>query len=247
MGLNRFKIGMTNDGKEIWKCPDCAKKGSLVEINYVTGTAKFTTLKETEKRIKCNTCGHIYCYDFKDIEKNRLHAKNAQLNTIGAFASAIGGTSLDMHAQSARAERSVAAIVDFSKCPKCNSSDTRELSKEEFQFENSRKNMPQVNNISIADELKKFKELLDLGVITQEEFDAQKKHLLSGNAPAPVPTQAPQPKEQPSIPSFTVSTPAEQPVKPTREIPTNPIVTCPVCGKSQYSRKNCYNCGKDLT
>jgi hypothetical protein len=33
--------------------------------------------------------------------------------------------------------------------------------------------------ISPADELKKFKELFDLGVITQEEFDAKKKQLLS--------------------------------------------------------------------
>jgi predicted Zn-dependent peptidase len=31
---------------------------------------------------------------------------------------------------------------------------------------------------SNADELKKFKELLDAGVITQEEFDAKKKQLL---------------------------------------------------------------------
>ena len=35
-----------------------------------------------------------------------------------------------------------------------------------------------VNQISSADELKKFKELLDSGVITQEEFDAKKKQLL---------------------------------------------------------------------
>ncbi len=33
-------------------------------------------------------------------------------------------------------------------------------------------------NVSVADELKKFKELLDLEVITQEEFDAKKKELL---------------------------------------------------------------------
>lgn len=35
-----------------------------------------------------------------------------------------------------------------------------------------------VINQSNADELKKFKELLDSGVITQEEFDAKKKQLL---------------------------------------------------------------------
>ncbi len=35
-----------------------------------------------------------------------------------------------------------------------------------------------VNQVSAADELKKFKELLDMGVITQEEFEAKKKQLL---------------------------------------------------------------------
>lgn len=35
-----------------------------------------------------------------------------------------------------------------------------------------------VQQASAADELKKFKELLDMGVISQEEFDAKKKQLL---------------------------------------------------------------------
>ena len=35
-----------------------------------------------------------------------------------------------------------------------------------------------INQVSAADELKKFKELLDSGLITQEEFDAKKKQLL---------------------------------------------------------------------
>ena len=37
---------------------------------------------------------------------------------------------------------------------------------------------PSISTGSIADELKKFKELLDSGIITQEEFDAKKKQLL---------------------------------------------------------------------
>ena len=35
-----------------------------------------------------------------------------------------------------------------------------------------------ISTVSVADELKKFKELLDMGIITQEEFDAKKKQLL---------------------------------------------------------------------
>lgn len=39
-------------------------------------------------------------------------------------------------------------------------------------------NTQAVGTLSTADELKKFKELLDSGIITQEEFDAKKKQLL---------------------------------------------------------------------
>ena len=39
-------------------------------------------------------------------------------------------------------------------------------------------NTPQIAAPSSADELKKYKELLDNGVLTQEEFDAKKKQLL---------------------------------------------------------------------
>ena len=35
-----------------------------------------------------------------------------------------------------------------------------------------------IQPISTADEIKKFKDLLDAGIITQEEFDAKKKQLL---------------------------------------------------------------------
>lgn len=50
-----------------------------------------------------------------------------------------------------------------------------------FQNQNNSVSNSEINVIqqsSSADELKKFKELLDTGVITQEEFDAKKKQLL---------------------------------------------------------------------
>ena len=47
------------------------------------------------------------------------------------------------------------------------------------QKKNSEPTSPSVaSSTSNADELKKFKELLDSGIITQEEFDAKKKQLL---------------------------------------------------------------------
>ncbi|QSE64645.1 SHOCT domain-containing protein [Lactococcus cremoris] len=46
------------------------------------------------------------------------------------------------------------------------------------KFEESKNKNFVTSNISTADELKKFKELLDSGVISQEDFDTQKKKLL---------------------------------------------------------------------
>lgn len=46
-----------------------------------------------------------------------------------------------------------------------------------FQKESARNNAD-AGSISPADEIKKYKKLLDSGVITQEEFDAKKKQLL---------------------------------------------------------------------
>lgn len=60
-------------------------------------------------------------------------------------------------------------IVDYTKCPNCNSSDVRRLSAEEWEAE---KNNLGSGNRSTADELKKFKGLLDSGAITQEEYEA---------------------------------------------------------------------------
>lgn len=54
----------------------------------------------------------------------------------------------------------------------------RTLSPEEWETEQAAAKGQNTPAISAADELKKFKELLDSGVITQEEFDAKKKQLL---------------------------------------------------------------------
>ena len=49
--------------------------------------------------------------------------------------------------------------------------------KNRVDYYKNAKNAPVVADTP-ADEIKKYKELLDMGVITQEEFDAKKKQLL---------------------------------------------------------------------
>lgn len=175
VGLNRFKIGKTTDGKEIWACPACAKKGGLLKIDYVTGKAELIDNRDTETRKKCNVCGHVYCYTFADLERNKKLAKEAVTNSLLGVGEALGGTRIGSQIATNTADAKMNQIVDYSKCPKCNSTDVVEISKEEFVALQSANN--QTTNSS-ADEIKKYKELLDSGIITQEEFDAKKKQLL---------------------------------------------------------------------
>ena len=179
IGLNRFRIGKTASGKDIWKCPACAKKGGLLKIDYVTGKVAFIDNKDTETRMKCNVCGHIYCYTFEDLQRNEKLAKSAVADSLLGVGEALGGTRLGSQVATAKADGKMNQIVDFKKCPKCHSTDVTALSKEEFE----KAKQEQIASasapaVSAADELKKFKELLDMGVITQEEFDAKKKRLL---------------------------------------------------------------------
>ena len=133
--------------------------------------------EDTETRVKCNVCGHIYCYTAADVERNRQNAQKAIRSAVSGMASAIGGTTMGATLHNESAQNSLNRIVDYSRCPKCNSTDIRKLSKEDFEQEQKNASAGSAA-VSAADELKKFKELLDMGVITQEEFDAKKKQLL---------------------------------------------------------------------
>lgn len=181
VGLNRYRIGKTTSGKDIWKCPACTRKGGLLQIDYVTGKATFIDNKDTETRMKCNVCGHIYCYTFEDLQRNKQLAQSAAADSLLGVGEALGGTRLGSQVATAKADGKLNRIVDYTKCPNCHSSDVRVLTKAEWDAEKARREQTASTSapaVSAADELRKFKELLDLGVITQEEFDAKKKQLL---------------------------------------------------------------------
>lgn len=132
--------------------------------------------KETRKR--CNVCGHIFCYNQADIAKNKSNARQATISSIGGIAGALGGAYAASAVNNSNAQNSLDKIVDFNRCPQCNSTDLSIISDEEFEAVKVQNNTTQQATVSAADELKKFKELLDMGAITQEEFDAKKKELL---------------------------------------------------------------------
>lgn len=136
--------------------------------------------EECTKEIRklCNACGQIFCYTQADLEKNRRKQLNAGLTGLAAAAQMFSGYHTSGAVQSATAQNTVAQVVDYDRCPKCGSRDLRTLTSEEWAEEQRKASAPTSAPVSAADELKKFKELLDMGVITQEEFDAKKKQLL---------------------------------------------------------------------
>lgn len=95
-----------------------------------------------------------------------------------AVLQSLGGTTLGASSEMNRSDSLSSRVVDYSKCPNCNSSDISDLTEEQFKAEQAKLNGASGSNVSAADELIKFKELMDAGVITQEEFAAKKKQLL---------------------------------------------------------------------
>ena len=138
---------------------------------------KFEAIQEHGYRKICNVCGHLFCYTQDDLKKNQklIHDATFERNmgkTEWWTTSMVTGNQRQQ-----RADELESRIVDYSKCPKCGSKELRDATDEDIE----KSKAPQgtiVQQTSTADELKKYKELLDQGIITQEEFDAKKKQLL---------------------------------------------------------------------
>ena len=140
---------------------------------------KITLEEEKEVRLKCNVCGKVFCVSTSDIQNNILMAKQAHSAARIATLETLAGSSITASQQMTRSDQFANRIIDYSKCPNCNSSDISELTDDAFKAEQEKLNTPPNSaSLSVADELKKFKELLDMGVISQDEFDAKKKQLL---------------------------------------------------------------------
>ncbi len=128
-----------------------------------------------EIRMRCNVCGNVFCYTLADVAESERHAKMAQTHSVSGLFNAIGGTKVGMYGQQQQAEIELSKVVDYTRCPSCRSADLVRLSDGEESSPNISSDNTQT---SAVEEIKKFKELLDMGVITQEEFDAKKKQLL---------------------------------------------------------------------
>jgi len=164
------------------KQKDDGEKAAAFILAKVSGKDAEASVKERERIQKegyrkiCNVCGHIFVYTDEDINNNIRHANSARNSAFAGLTSAANGYYGTSSVNNQTAHDELNRIVDFSRCPKCGSGNISDATDEDI----ARNKQPAgaVQQLSSADELKKFKELLDTGIITQEEFDAKKKQIL---------------------------------------------------------------------
>ena len=131
-----------------------------------------------EIKMRCNVCGNVFCYTKEDLARNQRIADEVRHYRKTALVNSFGPSLFATTHDTDKADQLQSMIVDYSKCPKCNSSNITAVSDEEAKELAESGKCSDSSSPSTIDELKKYKELLDSGVITQEEFDAKKKQLL---------------------------------------------------------------------
>lgn len=130
--------------------------------------------KYDEHIMRCNVCGHIFTYTQAAIEEKAAELKRAKSLRLRSQMMGLGNGSELSHAE-ATFNSSKAQLDSMKKCPSCHSANVTEISADEAAAARNNAAKPAT---SAADELAKYKQLLDTGVITQEEFDVKKKQLL---------------------------------------------------------------------
>ena len=104
--------------------------------------------------MKCNVCGHVFCYTNREVENNKLlPLAIADTELSAARNTPLGSQSLG-GAQYQQAEMMKSRSKDFKHCPKCNSADLREIPEGEPV---PVAETPAAPAVSAMDELKKLK------------------------------------------------------------------------------------------
>lgn len=126
-----------------------------------------------EYRRKCTVCGKIYCYTDADVSSNNSNSILASLSSIATVAQVFGGTSLGAYAMSERADKFSNRIVDFKRCPNCNSASTIELTVAEWQEEQAKfQSAAAIGTLPTAE-----KESIDVNVNATTDSLLQRVHL----------------------------------------------------------------------
>ncbi len=118
-------------------------------------------------------------YTNAQIQKHMKEMRSAAKDSAFAALTTLGVSMLRGDIQQGNADaafpRAEDKLANIKQCPNCKSENATEITAEEAA---AARNAAAAPASSAMDELKKLKELLDMGIVTLEEFDAKKKQLL---------------------------------------------------------------------
>jgi Zn-finger nucleic acid-binding protein len=177
--LDGIKVYKKLDGTVLYYlCQDCNAE-LLKRIPYYPLTIQEMKdiMADREHYKKCNLCGKTFRYSDKDVRKNKELESLVNTSKVWSDINHTFGYELVARSEEQVSEMKKNRLIDFDRCPRCNSKDLSTITVEEFK-KSFEQNSDTRKEFSSADEIKKFKELLDMGIISQEEFDAKKKQLL---------------------------------------------------------------------
>ena len=151
-------------------------KAILYSDHLVIDRTKSASVTFTAKGLNApdKICKTIYFRDIASIEFKEA-SKKMFVTINGMFRVILKGSSIPVTASTA--ERNLDPnLIQF--MTEYNDAARKMKDYIEAELQRSPAEAPPASQISAAEEIKKFKELLDSGIITQEEFDAKKKQLL---------------------------------------------------------------------
>lgn len=171
LGCVQFQAKYRNYNFAVEKVDKQRMNEAIETVKELMKTASDKTYRKV-----CKVCGHIFCYTGKDLMENSKLNRDARREYTTAALNILFTSTVVGNQNMQRGDNKSTQMVDYNKCPRCGSEDLADATEEDIQRNQMQGTVqPQ---ISAADELKKFKELLDMEIITQEEFNAKKKQLL---------------------------------------------------------------------
>lgn len=120
--------------------------------------------------VHCKSCNKLSFYTPNDIEVNKRKVTNGMFDSLSIIGEFLGG--------SKESEEGVNGIRNFTKCPYCGSKDIEYFNESDLEKYNNGTFTNKENTSDSIEEIKRYKELLDQDIITEEEFQKKKKELL---------------------------------------------------------------------
>lgn len=126
-----------------------------------------------EIRKQCNSCGAVYCFTAEDLKRLARDARAS----VNASLLQVGGLMTGNYGAAIYGKQRDRKVVNLNRCPFCDSSNIVDWDPDAEPSQSIHDNETSAG-VSAADEILKFKNLADQGIITMEEFEAKKKQLL---------------------------------------------------------------------